>query len=46
MTTIPHRYARHAPCQNASDDSSSTINDISMVRIHDNLVATILEFRS
>jgi hypothetical protein len=46
MSTIPYRYARHAPCQNAYDDSNSTINDIYIDRIRDNLVATILEFRS
>jgi hypothetical protein len=37
MAIIPHRYARHAPSQNTSDDSSS------MDRIRDNLAATILE---
>jgi hypothetical protein len=43
---IPQRYARHAPSQNASDDSNLTTNDISMDRIRDNLAAIILEFRS
>jgi hypothetical protein len=46
MPTIPHRYARHAPSQNTSDDSSSTTNDISMDWIRDNLAATILESKS
>jgi hypothetical protein len=46
MPTILHMYARHAPSQNASDNSSSTTNDISMNRIRDNLAATILESRS
>jgi hypothetical protein len=43
---IPHRYARLAPSQNASDDSSSTTNDISIDRIRNNLAGTILESRS
>jgi hypothetical protein len=42
MPTIPHRYARHAPPQNASDDSTSLTNDISMDSIYDDLAATIL----
>jgi hypothetical protein len=46
MPTIPHRYERHAPSQNASDDSTSTTNGISMDRIRDNLAGTILESRS
>jgi hypothetical protein len=46
MPTIPHRYARHAPSQNTSDNSNSMANDISMDRICDNLVATILVSRS
>jgi hypothetical protein len=46
MPTIPHRYARHAPPQNASDNSTSLTNDISMDRICDNLAAAILQSRS
>jgi hypothetical protein len=45
MPTIPHRYVRHAPPPNASDDSTSSTNDISMDRIRDDLAAAILESR-
>jgi hypothetical protein len=45
MSTIPHKYARHAPPQNASDDSTSSTNDISIDRIRDNLAAAILQSR-
>jgi hypothetical protein len=37
MSTIPYRYARHAPPQNASHDFTSSTNDISMDRIRDKL---------
>jgi hypothetical protein len=43
MPTIPHRYARHAPPQNASDDFTFSTNDIAMDRICDNLVVAILQ---
>jgi hypothetical protein len=46
MPTIPHRYVRHAPPPNASDDSTSLTNDISMDMIRDDLAAAILESRS
>jgi hypothetical protein len=46
MPIIPHSYARYAPSQNASDDSTSTTNDISIDRIRDNLVTTTLASRS
>jgi hypothetical protein len=46
MPIIPHRYARHAPPQNASDNSTSSTNDISMDMIRDNIAAVILQFRS
>jgi hypothetical protein len=46
MPTILHRYARHAPPQNASDDLTSSTNDISMDRIRDNLALAIMQSRS
>jgi hypothetical protein len=46
MPTIPHKYARHAPPQNTSDGSTSSINYISTDRICDNLAAAILQSRS
>jgi hypothetical protein len=45
MPTIHHRYARHAPLPNASDGSTSSTNDISMDKIHNDLEAAILESR-
>jgi hypothetical protein len=37
MPTIPHSYARHAPPQNASDNFTSSTNNISLDMIRDNL---------
>jgi hypothetical protein len=42
MPTIPHRYARHTLPQNASDNFTSSTNDISMDMIYDNLAIAIL----
>jgi hypothetical protein len=46
IAAIPHMYARHAPPQNASDDFTSSTNDISMERIRDKLTVAILQSRS